>query len=144
MLLSQEVVLPQLKPMCFNKIKLWWCPRKLAKFVRIFYKIEYTKSRGVTYRPERIGPVFPMLWSSYDFSYNFVTNVIATPIAWEILVQFFPVTIWPSGLWCVLSRKIFSRIQLISLGIIIWFYWKTLALDVATLPGRAWIWEAQK
>ena len=48
-------------------------PRKLAKTVRIFVEIEHM---GVTFRPEKIGPVFPMLWSGHEFSHGFVTELV--------------------------------------------------------------------
>jgi len=37
---------------------------KIAKTVRIFMEIEHIKNRGVKFSPERIGALFPMLWSS--------------------------------------------------------------------------------
>ena len=47
--------------------------------MRIFPRIECTKNRRVIYSPERIGPVFPTLWGSYNFSYKFVSELVATP-----------------------------------------------------------------
>ena len=38
---------------------------KIAKTVKIFVEIEHIKNRRVTFWPERIGPVVPMLWSGY-------------------------------------------------------------------------------
>ena len=64
---------------------------------------------------------------------QFCNQCHSCSIVWERLVRFFPVNIWPFGFWFVLFRKIFSQIWLIFLGIIIQFYWKTLALAVATL-----------
>jgi hypothetical protein len=54
--------------------------------------------------------------ASYHGNYRFVSGQYMTP-----------------GLWWVLSWKIFPQIQLISFSIIIQFYWKALALAVATL-----------
>ena len=50
-------------------------PRKLAKTVRIFVEIEHIENRGFTFRPERIGQVFPTLWSGHQFSHGFATEV---------------------------------------------------------------------
>ena len=49
-------------------------PGKLAKIVRIFKNIEHIKNHGVIFWPERIWPVFPMLWSGH--AWNFVTDLM--------------------------------------------------------------------
>jgi hypothetical protein len=103
-----HIVLPQLKPMLFNKIELW-CWWKLAKFMGIFSDIWLTKSREVIYWLERIRPVFPTLWSGYDISYKILQIHSwhhSCFIVWEILVRFFPVNIWLLGFWWVLGQRI--------------------------------------
>jgi hypothetical protein len=45
--------------------------RKLVKIMGIFVKIGHIKTCRVIYLPERIGPAFPMLWSSHDFGHKF-------------------------------------------------------------------------
>jgi hypothetical protein len=35
--------------------------------MRIFMKIEHIENQGVTFWFERIGPLFPMLWSGHEF-----------------------------------------------------------------------------
>ena len=50
---------------------------KIAKTMIIFMEIEYIKNRGVTFWPERIGPLFPTLWSGHDFGQNFILTVLA-------------------------------------------------------------------
>jgi hypothetical protein len=42
-------------------------PGKLAKTVRIFVEIEHTKDQRVTFWPEGIKWLFPMLWSGHEF-----------------------------------------------------------------------------
>ena len=59
----------------FRKIEFWML-RKLAKTVRIFVEIEHIENRGVTFWPEKIGPVFLMLWSSHEFSHGFATELV--------------------------------------------------------------------
>ena len=66
------VVLPRSRPMFFDKIE-FWMPRKLAKTMRIFVKIEHIENQGVTFWPERIVPVFYTLWSGHEFSHGFVS-----------------------------------------------------------------------
>jgi hypothetical protein len=34
-------------------------------------EIEHIKNRGVTFWPERIGPLFPTLWTSHEFGRKF-------------------------------------------------------------------------
>ena len=75
----QLVVLPRLWPMFFEKFE-FWMPRKLAKTVRIFVEICRTHWKpGVTFWLERIRPVFPMLWSSHEFSCKTMTELMTTP-----------------------------------------------------------------
>ena len=45
--------------------------RKLAKIVGIFVKVGHIETQNVIYWPKRIGPAFPMLWSSHDFDHKF-------------------------------------------------------------------------
>ena len=33
-------------------------------------EIEHIKNQGVTFWPERIGPLFPMLWTGHEFGYR--------------------------------------------------------------------------
>jgi hypothetical protein len=54
-------------------------PRKLAKTVRLFVEIEHIENPGVTFRPERIGPVFSTLWSGHEFSHGFATELVTAP-----------------------------------------------------------------
>ena len=53
----------------FSK-KLNYDVNKIAKTVRIFMEIEHIKNRGVTFWLERIGPLFPTLWSGHEFGQN--------------------------------------------------------------------------
>ena len=73
--LSHQVVLPQSWPMFFEKIE-FWMPRKLAKTMRIFVEIEHIENRGVTFWPERIGPVFSTLGSGHESGQVFVTKLM--------------------------------------------------------------------
>jgi hypothetical protein len=59
----------------FQKNELWM-PRKLAKTMRIFVKIDNIKNQRVTFWPERIRLVFLTLWSSHKFSRDFVTRLM--------------------------------------------------------------------
>jgi hypothetical protein len=43
---------------------------KIAKFMGISVRIEHIKNWGVIYWPERIGLVFPTVWSGQDFGQN--------------------------------------------------------------------------
>ena len=43
---------------------------KLAKIAGKFVDMGHIKNRGVIYWPERIGPVFPTLWSGHNFGQN--------------------------------------------------------------------------
>ena len=49
---------------------------KIATAMRIFREMEHTKSWGVIFRLERIGPVFPTLWSDRD---QIPTQVMIAP-----------------------------------------------------------------
>ena len=69
------LVLPRSRPMFFEKIE-FWMPRKLAKTVRIFVEIEHIENWGVTFLPKKFGPVFPMLWSSHEFSHKTMTELV--------------------------------------------------------------------
>ena len=51
----------------------------VAKAVRIFVEIEHIENRGVTFWLERIGPVFPTLWSGHEFSCKTMTELMTTP-----------------------------------------------------------------
>ena len=54
-------------------------PRKLAKTVGIFVEIDHIKKQGFIFLPERIGLVFPTLWSGHEFSHNFMTELMTAP-----------------------------------------------------------------
>ena len=41
-------------------------------------EIEHIENRGVTFWPEKIGPVFPTLWSGHEFSHDFATELVTT------------------------------------------------------------------
>ena len=47
--------------------------------MRIFVDVEHIKNRGVTFWPERTGPVFPMLWSGHNIGQKFATNDVTAP-----------------------------------------------------------------
>ena len=47
--------------------------------IAIFIEIEHIKNRGVTFWSERIGPLFPMLWSGHKFGSKFVTKLVTAP-----------------------------------------------------------------
>ena len=53
--------------------------KKLAKTVRIFVETEHIENREVIFWLERIGPVFPMLWSSHEFSRKTMTELMTAP-----------------------------------------------------------------
>ena len=59
---------------CFSK-KLNYDGIKIAKTVRIFMEIEHIKNWGVTFWPERIGQLFPTLWSGHEFGCKFWPNL---------------------------------------------------------------------
>ena len=74
---AHHLGLPQSRLMFFEKIE-FWMPRKLAKTMKIFVEIEHIENRGVTFWPERTGPVFPTLWSGHEFSHGFATELVTT------------------------------------------------------------------
>ena len=74
-----KLVLPQSWLMFFKKIELWMPRKKLAKTVEIFVEIDHVKNQEVTFWPEIIGPVFPMLWSGHEFSHKTLTELMTAP-----------------------------------------------------------------
>jgi hypothetical protein len=42
-------------------------------------EIEHIKNRGVTFWPERIGPVFPTLWKGHNIGHGFLSHVVTVP-----------------------------------------------------------------
>ena len=65
------IELPSVATVVTDVLRANWIikPGKLAKTVRIFNNIEHIKNRWVIFWPERIGRVFPTLWSGHEVSH---------------------------------------------------------------------------